>query len=161
MYTFNYPRECLTCLCHVCGQAGCPHWNGSYKKRCNDCFFSHTYKPITICNNFYFKFYPKYRIKRVYRSPVVRYVDKTNADDVRIMLTEILKILRSSKKHEQPGADERSNFDVNCLKYRCLCLSCRLYPDTCNEHCKLCRDYPGQHPIKLCGKKMLFEKGML
>ncbi|MCM1165877.1 MAG: hypothetical protein NC299_09740 [Lachnospiraceae bacterium] len=146
MITYEIPRPCYRCLCRVCGQAGCPHWNGRYRKRCNDCWYSHDFRPILDCENFYFKFFKRYRIRRVYRRPKVRYVDKTNADDIRVMLTEILELLRS-------GSSSSPMNDPNCIRHDCLCLRCA-YFSMCKERCAFCTEYKGQHPVKMCGLKL-------
>ena len=150
MITYEIPRPCYRCLCRVCGQAGCPHWNNIYRKRCQDCWFSHNFRPILDCENFYFKFFHKYKIKRVFSRPKVRYVDKTNADDLRVMLTEILGLLRS-------GAPTSPTTDVNCVRQNCLCLKCS-YFERCDIRCELCRDYRGQNPISMCGLKLQRDK---
>ena len=150
MITYEIPRPCYRCLCRVCGQVGCPHWSYIFRKRCNDCWFHHDFRPILDCENFYFKFFHKYKIRRVFTRPEVIYVDKTNADDLRVMLTEILTILRS-------GSLTSPVSDVNCIRHKCLCLSCN-YHEHCSDRCDNCRDYRGQHPVKMCGLKMQRDK---
>lgn len=81
----------------------------------------------------------------------MRYVDKTNVDDIRVMLTEILSLLES-------GSRTSPVTDVNCIRQDCLCLRCS-YFSTCNFRCDLCRDYRGQNPVKLCGLKLQRDKG--
>lgn len=139
--------ECYTCICRACGHLGCPHRNGKYK-RCYLCTVRGERRPILSCTNFYRKEYPRYRIKRVYKSPKIRYVDKTNADDIRVMLTTIIGLL-------SPGTSPVT--DVNCVRHDCLCLKCSLFT-TCESKCKLCVDFKGQHPVKLCANKVLYER---
>lgn len=146
MITKEIPRSCYRCLCRVCGQAGCPHWNYRYRKRCQDCWFSHKFKPILDCENFYFKFFHKYKIKRVFSRPKIRYVDKTNADDLRVMLTEIRELLLS-------GYPKAPLSDVNCVRHNCLCLTCS-YNTDCDIRCDRCSDFRGQNPVRLCGVKL-------
>ena len=146
MITYEIPRLCYRCLCRVCGQAGCPHWNYRYKKRCNDCRYSHKFKPILDCENFYFKMFKRYRIRRVLARPSVRYVDRTNADDIRVMLTEILELLKS-------GSPSSPATDINCIRNNCLCLSCAYY-SRCDIRCKLCKKFKGEHPVRMCGVKL-------
>lgn len=152
MITYEIPRPCYRCLCRVCGQAGCPHWNNVYRKRCQDCWFSHNFRPILDCENFYFKFFHKYKIKRVFSRPKVRYVDKTNADDLRVMLTEILGLLRS-------GAPTSPTTDVNCVRQNCLCLKCSHF-ERCDVRCNLCLDYRGQNPVIMCGLKLQRDRNL-
>lgn len=147
MITSYIPPECYKCICRVCGQLGCPHRFGTVK-RCVRCWEAAHYSPILDCKNFYRKEYPRFRILRRYRSPLIRYVDKTNADDIRVMLTEILHLLRS-------GSPQMT--DVNCIKYDCLCLKCHYFAD-CQDKCKLCIKYKGQHPVKMCAVKVLRDK---
>lgn len=141
--------ECYRCLCRVCGAAACPHklygYNNRCAARCWIRFGGFKAHPILDCDFFYFKFCHKYRIRRVYKQPEIRYVDKTNADDIRVMLTEILGLLR---------AEER--YDINCVRHECLCLSCPIR-DRCSDRCLMCVDYKGQHPVKLCGKRKMVE----
>lgn len=144
MITYEIPRPCYRCLCRVCGQVGCPHRDYKYK-RCQVCWSMHDFRPILDCQNFYFKFFHKYRIRRIYKVPKVRYVDKTNADDIRVMLTEILSLLQS-------GSKTSPTTDVNCIRNECLCLSCSYFA-SCKERCDLCGDYKGQFPVSMCGKK--------
>ena len=151
MITYEIPRPCYRCLCRVCGQAGCPHWNYRYKKRCNDCWYNHDYRPILDCENFYFKFFKRYRIRRAYSRPKIRYVDKTNSDDIRVMLTEILELLRS-------GSPSSPITDVNCIRNKCLCLSCPYY-SRCKVRCTQCREYKGEHPVRMCGLKLQRDRG--
>lgn len=145
MITHEIPSICYHCLCRVCGQAGCPH-RGYRRKRCNECWFSHDFKPILDCDNFYFKFFKRYKIRRIYSRPAVIYVDKTNSDDIRVMLTEILELLRS-------GSPSSPLTDINCIRQKCLCLKCGYY-STCKIRCELCVKYKGEHPVKLCGVKL-------
>ena len=152
MITYYIPRPCYRCLCRVSGQAGCPHWNYRYKKRCNDCFYNHEYRPILDCENFYFKMFKRYRIRRKLARPAIRYVDKTNADDIRVMLTEILELLQSGS----PGSPIT---DVNCIRNNCLCLKCAYYP-RCDDRCKLCKKYKGEHPVSMCGRKLQLDRNL-
>lgn len=152
MITYEIPRPCYRCLCRVCGQAGCPHWSNLYRKRCQDCWYTHNFSPILDCENFYFKFFPKYKIRRVFSRPKVRYVDKTNADDLRVMLTEILELLRS-------GSEASPVTDVNCVRQNCLCLSCDYY-SRCDFRCDLCRDFRGQNPVRICGVKLQRDRNL-
>lgn len=149
MITYEIPQKCYRCLCRVCGQSGCPHRSNKYK-RCAVCWFSHDFRPILDCENFYFKMFKRYKIRRIYSRPKVRYVDKTNADDIRVMLTEILSLLRS-------GSENLPTTDINCIRQNCLCLSC-LYFSKCTECCQLCTKYRGQHPVRLCGLKLQLDK---
>ena len=144
MLVHEINHECYKCICRVCGQAGCPHRTGWYK-RCVRCWENHKCSPILDCKNFYLKYFPKYRIKRIYKRPKIRYVDKTNADDVRIMLTEILRILRPESAV--------SHSDINCVKNECICLSCPL-SHACADRCGNCREYKGQYPVRMCGKRL-------
>lgn len=150
MITYEIPRPCYRCLCRVCGQAGCPHWNYRYKKRCNDCWYNHKFRPILDCENFYFKMFKRYRIRRVYSRPKVRYVDKTNSDDLRVILTEILELLQS-------GSPSSPVTDVNCIRQNCLCLNCD-YFSRCKIRCDLCRKYKGENPVIMCGLKLQLER---
>lgn len=151
MITCYINPECRYCICRLCGQASCPHRTRNIK-RCNLCWRNHDYRPILDCKNFYFKGYPKYKIVRVLKSPQVRYVDKTNADDIRVMLTEILELLRS-------GSSNSPITDVNCVRHNCLCLNCRYFSD-CDKRCNLCTNYRGEHPVKLCAHKLLRDKSI-
>lgn len=146
MITYEIPRPCYRCLCRVCGQAGCPHWNYRYKKRCTDCWYSHDFRPILDCENFYFKMFKRYRIRRVYSRPKVRYVDRTNSDDIRVMLTEILDLLKS-------GSPSSPVTDINCIRNKCLCLNCAYY-SRCDIRCKQCSKYKGEYPVRMCGVKL-------
>ena len=146
MITYEIPRPCYRCLCRVCGQAGCPHWNYRYKKRCNDCWYSHKFRPILDCENFYFKMFKRYRIRRVLARPAVRYIDRTNSDDIRVMLTEILELLKS-------GSESSPLTDVNCIRNNCLCLKCAYY-SRCELRCKLCKNFKGEFPVRTCGVKL-------
>ncbi|GEM_PF-6221251 len=150
MITYEIPRPCYRCLCRVCGQAGCPHWNNLYRKRCNDCWYNHKYRPILDCENFYFKFFKRYRIRRICSRPKVRYVDKTNADDIRVMLKEILELLHS-------GSPSSPTTDVNCIKNNCLCLKCDYFA-RCDIRCKLCTEYKGESPVRMCGVKYMRDR---
>lgn len=150
MLTAEITHACYKCICRVCGQAGCPHRTNRYK-RCVRCWEQHKCSPILDCKNFYLKYYPKYRIKRVYSKPKVRYVDKVNADDVRVMLAEILRILRPESA--------TATADVNCIRHNCICLTCPI-ADRCNERCLLCKDYKGQRPVWLCGRRVQVERGL-
>ena len=147
MITYSIEPICYKCICRVCGQLGCPHRRGEYK-RCFLCMIRHDYSPILDCKNFYRREYPRFRVRRIYKKPSVRYVDKTNADDIRVMLTEILSLLGSGSAPEA---------DVNCIRHSCLCLSCPL-SSKCSERCKLCNEYKGQHPVKLCAQLVLYNK---
>ena len=149
MISHEIPRECYRCLCRACGHAGCPHRDYIYK-RCENCWYSHKFRPILDCENFYFKMFKRYKVRRVRSKPIIRYVDKTNADDIRVMLTEILTLLRS-------GSESSPVTDVNCVKHNCLCLSCNYFPN-CKERCKICRSYRGQHPVKMCALKLQRDK---
>lgn len=149
MITGYIPRDCQYCICRICGQSACPHRSRPIK-RCNLCWRDHVFRPIHDCRNFYFKWYHRYRVVRRYRSPEVRYVDKTNADDIRVMLTEILELLRS-------GSVDSPVTDVNCVRYNCLCLSCRYFSD-CDKRCNLCINYRGEHPIFMCATKLLRDR---
>ena len=151
MITFEIPRHCYRCLCRVCGQAGCPHWNGRYKKRCNDCWLSHSFKPILDCENFYFKFFKKYHIRRIFSKPKIRYVDKTNADDIRVMLSEIISLLKS-------GSSRSPLTDVNCIRHDCLCLRCS-YFENCDIKCEYC-SYFGENPLRMCAIKVIRDKNL-
>ena len=144
MITYEIPRQCYRCLCRVCGQIGCPHRDYKYK-RCQICWYTHEFRPILDCMNFYFKFFHKYRIRRIYKIPKVRYVDKTNSDDIRVMLTEILSLLHSE-------SESSPTTDVNCIRHQCLCLSCS-YFSSCADRCVMCKDYKGQFPVRMCGLK--------
>ncbi len=149
MITYEIPRPCYRCLCRACGQVGCPHRNYRYK-RCYLCTIKHDFRPILDCENFYFeKTSHRYKIRRVAIKPKIRYVDKTNADDIRIMLTEILKLLHSPNS---------PTTDVNCVKHGCLCLHCDYFPN-CKIKCDLCKHYKGENPIKMCGVKSLRDMG--
>lgn len=152
MISYGVNPACYKCLCRVCGAAACPHKLYGYPSRCDarcwNCFGGYRAHPILDCDFFYFKMFPKYRIKRIYRKPKIRYVDKTNADDIRIMLTEILRLI---------SADERARSDINCVRNKCLCLSCPIF-SSCSDRCSLCHDYPGQRPVKLCGKRLQIER---
>lgn len=146
MLTHGVNHECYKCICRVCGQASCPHRGGEYKRCFSICYVKPFVKrPILDCANFYLQYFPKYRIKRVYKSPQIRYVDKTNADDIRVMLTEILQALKPNG----------ITADVNCVRHDCLCLKCPL-ADRCNVRCRLCKNYKGQHPVKMCGNYTLY-----
>lgn len=90
--------------------------------------------------------FKRYRIRRVLARPKVRYVDRTNADDIRVMLTEILELLKS-------GSPSSPVTDVNCIKNDCLCLKCD-YFSRCKVRCDLCRKYKGENPVKMCGLKL-------
>ncbi len=140
-------KYCYRCLCRVCGGVGCPHKAIGYANRCIARCFAKGFnpRPILDCDFFYFCCAHKYRIKRVYKSPQIRYVDKTNADDIRVMLTEILQVLK-------PNGIAA---DVNCVRGDCLCLKCPMI-DKCDKRCKLCKDYKGQHPVKMCGNYTLY-----
>lgn len=140
---------CYKCICRVCGQAGCPHRSGRYK-RCVSCWQSQKFRPILDCANFYLALRPKFMIRRVYIKPKIRYIDKTNADDVRVMLSEILRIL----KPESASATA----DVNCIRNKCICITCPI-SDRCNDRCLLCKQYKGQYPVRLCGRRRLIERG--
>lgn len=146
MLTHGVNRECYRCICRVCGQAGCPHRGYQYRRCYGVCVLGGKFRPILDCANFYLRQFPKYRIKRVYKSPQIRYVDKTNADDIRVMLTEILQALKPNG----------ITTDVNCVRHDCLCLKCPLAATKCDVHCKLCQDYKGQHPVKMCGNYTLY-----
>ena len=145
MITYEIPRQCYRCLCRACGQIGCPHRDYKYK-RCQVCWSDHSFRPILDCENFYFKFFHKYRIRRIYKIPKVRYVDKTNSDDIRVMLTEILSLL-------QNGSKTSPTTDVNCIRQECLCLSCEYFA-SCKDRCDMCKNYKGQYPVRLCAKKL-------
>lgn len=147
MITYSIEPICYKCICRVCGQLGCPHRRGEYK-RCFLCMIRHDYSPILDCKNFYRREYPKFRVYRVYRSPKIRYVDKTNSDDIRIMLTEILSLLKDGRS---------PSTDINCIRQRCLCLECPLF-SSCSERCKLCEDFKGHHPVKMCAKLVLYHQ---
>lgn len=149
MIAHGVNKICYRCICRVCGQAGCPHRKNRYK-RCYICVTSQQFKPILDCDNFYLKYFPKYRIKRIYCKPAVRYVDKINADDIRVMLSEILGLLKS-------GGSTSVN-DVNCVRNHCICITCPVYA-TCKERCKICRDFRGQFPVRMCGKRLQIERG--
>lgn len=149
MITHEIPRECYRCLCRACGQIGCPHRDYKYK-RCLVCWSTHKLRPILDCENFYFKFFHKYKIRRICKIPVVRYVDKTNADDIRVMLTEILELLRS-------GSSGSPMTDVNCIRHNCLCLNCAYY-SSCDMRCSFCRNFKGENPVKLCGRKLQLDR---
>ena len=146
-------HDCYKCLCRVCGAVGCPHKAHGYPSRCAarcwTCFGDNKPHPILDCDFFYFKQLHKFRIRRIYRIPEIRYVDKTNADDIRVMLTEILRILNAD------GADAAP--DVNCVRNNCICLSCPV-KDRCSDRCSRCRDYKGQYPVKLCARRLQFLK---
>lgn len=148
MLTHEINPICYRCICRVCGQTGCPHRTNQYK-RCMSCWENARYRPILDCQNFYLKCFPKYRVKRVLTRPKIRYVDKTNEDDIRVMLTEILRILRP----ESASAAA----DVNCVRNNCICLSCPL-ADRCKDRCDLCKDYKGQIPVRMCGKRLQYER---
>ena len=150
MMTSKMNPVCYRCICRVCGQAACPHRGYKYKRCWGVCVANKEYRPILDCKNFYLQCFPKYRIKRVYKRPRVRYVDKTNADDVRIMLTKILNIL------EPEGA--AANADINCIKHECICVNCPL-SDRCMERCDLCKDYKGQNPVRLCARRIQHLRG--
>ena len=145
MITHEIPRPCYRCLCRACGQSGCPHRNYKYK-RCQVCWAMHCFRPILDCENFYFKFFHRYKIVRIRKIPKVRYVDKTNSDDIRVMLTEILSLLQS-------GSTASPLTDVNCIRQECLCLSCSYFPG-CNDRCDICGDYKGQYLVFFCGSKL-------
>lgn len=147
MIKFDIAPECYKCICRVCGQLGCPHRTRKVK-RCMLCLERNKRSPILDCMNFYRKEFPRFRVKRVYKIPDIRYVDKTNADDIRVMLSEILELLRSGESPRQ---------DVNCIKNDCLCLHCSFF-SSCKERCALCRDFKGQRPIKMCALKMQRER---
>lgn len=149
MLTHEINHACYKCICRVCGQAGCPHRNGKYK-RCVGCWQAHKFRPILDCANFYMALRPKYTIRRVHSKPKVRYVDKTNADDVRVMLTEILRILRPDSA--------TATADINCTRNKCICLTCPI-GDRCKDRCCFCTKYKGQHPVRLCGRRRLIERG--
>lgn len=144
MITREIPRPCYRCLCRACGQVGCPHRNYKYK-RCRVCWSMHIFRPILDCENFYFKFFHKYKIVRIRKLPKVRYVDKTNSDDIRVMLTEILSLL-------QFGSKSSPLTDVNCIRQECLCLSCN-YFSSCKDRCDIC-SFKGQFPVSFCGSKL-------
>lgn len=148
MIAHGINKVCYRCICRVCGQAGCPHRYYRYK-RCFKCFQYQDYKPIIDCDNFYLKCFPKYRIKRIYSKPEVRYVDRTNADDIRVMLSEILGLLKS-------GGNSSVN-DVNCVRNHCICITCPIHTK-CQDRCKLCCDYKGQRPVRMCGKRLQIER---
>lgn len=146
MIDYEIKHICYKCICRVCGQAACPHRNDRYK-RCFHCWSTLNYAPILDCKNFYFRFFPRYRIKRVYSTPKIRYVDKTNADDIRVMLTEILTLLKSPQVQA----------DINCIRNKCLCLDCPGW-DRCDDKCNMCRNYKGEHPVKLCARRLMLMK---
>lgn len=148
MITGYIPRECQYCICRLCGQAACPHRPRPIK-RCNLCWSAHELRPIHDCRNFYFKWYHRYTVVRRYKSPRIRYVDKTNADDLRVMLTEILQLLRTG--------DQIVRSDVNCVRHNCLCIRCD-YFSSCSDRCKLCINFRGEHPISMCAVKVLRDK---
>lgn len=147
MITTYIPPECYRCICRVCGQLGCPHRTRNVK-RCAICWERHKLSPILDCKNFYRREFPRFRIVRKYKIPEIRYVDKTNADDIRVMLAEILRLLKSA---DSPVTD------VNCLRHDCLCLKCSWFI-SCQDRCKLCTKYRGEHPVKLCAIKLLRDK---
>lgn len=149
MITGYIPPECYKCICRVCGQFVCPH-RSFKKKRCLLCWETHQLRPILDCKNFYRKEFPKFRVVRRYRSPSIRYVDKTNSDDIRVMLSEILQLLRS-------GSADSPLTDINCIKQRCICVNCA-YFSSCDSRCKLCRSFRGEHPVSLCAVKLLRDK---
>ena len=146
-------RECYKCLCRVCGAAECPHKLIGYPNRCSArCWFQRNGfepHPILDCDFFYFKICHKFRIRRIYKIPEVRYVDQTNADDIRVMLAEVLQLLKSGS----------APADVNCVRNNCLCLQCPV-SDQCQDRCKYCRSYRGERPVKLCGRRLQVLKEM-
>ncbi len=149
MITYEIPRACYRCLCRACGEVGCPHRDYRYK-RCYLCWRDHNYRPILDCENFYFKkISHRYKIRRIASNPKIRYIDKTNSDDIRIMLTEILMLLHNGNNPIT---------DVNCIKNDCLCLHCDYFA-RCKISCDLCKSYKGEHPIKMCALKALRDKG--
>ena len=149
MVTHKINPVCYRCICRVCGQRGCPHRPNNYKRCFGVCIANCEFRPIIDCKNFYLKQFPKYRIRRVYSRPKVRYIDKTNADDTRVMLTEILRILRAGTSPVMA--------DVNCVRNRCICLTCPL-ADRCEDKCKQCKEYKGQNPVKLCAQLAMINK---
>lgn len=147
MLSHGINKECYKCLCRVCGQAACPHRGYRYKRCFGVCVYYKEFRPILDCDNFYLYHFPKYRIKRVFKSPKIRYIDKTNADDIRVMLSEILSLLKPKSA--------AAIADVNCLRNECICLTCPL-SHTCKERCDICIKYKGQHPVKLCAKQVQY-----
>lgn len=147
MISHGINNNCYRCLCRVCGAAECPHKLIGYPNRCSArCWFRKSGfdpHPILDCDFFYFKVFHKYRIRRIYKIPEVRYVDKTNADDIRVMLTDILNLLKSSA----------APADVNCVRHQCICLNCPV-SDYCDDRCNFCKSYKGEYPVKLCGRRL-------
>jgi len=150
MITGKINPVCYKCICRACGQATCPHRDYKYKRCFGVCMRKKEYRPILDCKNFYLKCFPKYKIRRVYKRPQLRYVDKTNADDIRVMLSEILRLLRPESA--------AANADINCIKHECICVKCPL-SDKCMERCGLCKDYKGQNPVRLCARRAQFLRG--
>lgn len=139
MMTQRINPVCYRCICRVCGQVGCPH-RSDRRHRCQICMENNRLRPIIDCENFYFHFFKKYKVRRVFRKPSIKYVDRFNNNEVCIMLAEILRILKSDLV---PGED------VNCVKYKCLCLRCAK-AGICSIKCKNCKDYKGSAPVIRC-----------
>lgn len=95
--------------------------------------------------------FKRYRIRRKLARPAVRYVDRTNADDIRLMLTEVLALLKS-------GSPDSPTTDINCIRNNCLCLNCAYY-SRCDIRCKLCNKYKGEYPVRMCGVKLQRDMG--
>ena len=138
MITHFIPHICYKCLCRVCGQRGCPH-RARQEKRCWSCWRSHEYAPILDCNNFYFKQFHKYKVRRVHKAPKVRYIEKFSDGDIAQLLGEILRLLNSPMVPTD---------DVNCIKSDCLCLSCPA-SQICKDRCKRCVNLRLSLPIML------------
>ncbi len=147
MITHFIPHICYKCLCRVCGQRGCPH-RARQEKRCWSCWRSHEYAPILDCNNFYFKQFHKYKVRRVHKAPKVRYIEKFSDGDIAQLLGEILRLLNSPMVLTD---------DVNCIKSDCLCLSCPA-SQICKDRCTRCVNWRGESPVKLCAIRIQFEK---
>lgn len=148
MISHEINHSCYKCLCRVCGRAGCPHRPRS-ERRCQSCWRSHTFKPILDCDNFYFKHFHKYRIKRVHKAPEVRYIEKFSDGEIAQLLGEILRLLNSPLVPSE---------DINCIKSSCLCLNCPV--SFCNVRCNSCIKWRGESPVKLCAVRRIFEKNM-